>query len=99
MRIITVSGNLMQPFQFLISISLLLSLSSWGQTEAKSYQFVFGIDTFKTTTFTQPDPFEKKSLREYSYLFKGGRQIIKIPRRIDTVAVYNISSYPSGYQT
>ncbi len=61
-----------------------------GQTKTKSYQLVFGIDTFKTTTFTKSDPFNNKYLREYSYLFKNGRQIIKIPKRIDTAYVPDI---------
>ena len=85
----------MKPFQILFNIFLLLSFTSWGQSKVKCYQLVFGIDTFKTTTFTERDPYDKKSLREYSYLFRRGREIIKIPRRIDTVAVYNISSNPT----
>ena len=84
----------MRPFQILLSIFLLLSSTLFGQAKRKSYKLVFSVDTFKTSTFTKPEAFDNKSLREYSYLFKSGRQIIKIPRRIDTIAVYNMSSYP-----
>jgi hypothetical protein len=67
-----------------------------GQPKTKSYQLVFGIDTFQTTTFTKTDPFNNKSLREYSYLFKDGRPIIKIPRRIDTLYVCDMNFPTKG---
>jgi len=92
----SVSGNLMRPFQTILFCFLLSSLVSAGQTKTKSYQLVFGIDTFKTTTFTKSDPFNNKSIREYSYLFKNGRQIIKIPRRIDTAYVRNMNFPTKG---
>jgi len=68
---------------------------TFGQTKTGGYHIVFGKDTFQTATTIAKDPFDKSSLREYSYLFKGQSQIIKIPRRIDTIRVRNIS-YPSG---
>lgn len=80
----------MPHFQSILYVFLLSSLMTTGQTKTKSYQLVFGIDTFKTTTFTKTDPFNNKYLREYSYLFKNGRQIIKIPKRIDTAYVPDI---------
>jgi len=92
----SVSGNRMRPFQTIFFCVLLSSLMAAGQTKTKSYQLVFGIDTFKTTTFAKSDPFNNKSLREYSYLFKDGRQIIKIPRRIDTAFVRNMNFPTKG---
>jgi hypothetical protein len=56
---------------------------------------VIGSYAFKTWTVVKQDPSVKTSMREYSNLFKNERQIIKIPRRIDTIAHYS-TSYPSG---
>ena len=76
---------------FLLSSSL---TSVVGQNKTRGYQIVFGKDTFQTATTIGKNSFDKSSLREYSYLFKGQSQIIAIPRRIDTIHVRNIS-YPS----
>jgi hypothetical protein len=86
----------MPPFQTILFCFLLSSLTTAGQPKTKSYQLVFGIDTFKTTTFTKSDSYSNKSLREYSYLFKDGRQIIKIPRRIDTTYVRDMNFPTKG---
>lgn len=86
----------MRPFQTILFCFLLSSLMAAGQTKTKSYRLVFGIDTFKTTTFIKTDPFNKKSIREYSYLFKDGRQIIKIQRRIDTAYVRDMNFPTKG---
>ncbi len=63
-----------------------------GQVKPKGYKLIFGIDTFKTATVVKKDPLDKKSLREYSFLFKNERQVIKIPRRIDRITTINRSS-------
>jgi hypothetical protein len=62
-----------------------------GQTKTRGYQLVFGKDTFQTATTILKGSFDKSAFREYSYLFKNQSQIIIIPRRIDTISVYNIS--------
>ena len=77
-------------FFFLTSLTVVV-----GQTKTREYQLVFGKDTFQTMTTTSRDSFDKKTLREDSYLFKNQSQVIKIPRRIDRVRRFS-SSYPSG---
>ena len=64
---------------------------TFGQSKTRGYQLVVGKDTFQTATIIAKNTFDNNSLREYSYLFKGQSQIIKIPRRIDTVWVRNIT--------
>jgi hypothetical protein len=78
------------------TILIILLFSSltplFGQTKTRGYQLFLGKDTFQTATIISKDPFDKGSLREYSYLFKNQSQIITIPIRIDTISVRNISN-------
>ena len=82
----------MRTFVTIISLIFFTTGQSLGQlAKPKSYKLVLGDYTFMTETSFESDTLNDNSLREYSYLFKNDRQIIKIPRRIDTVAVYSVS--------
>jgi len=86
----------MRSFLTILYFLFLVCLSATGQTKAKSYRLVFGSYTFQTETIIARDPVDKESTREYSYLFKNERHVIKIPRRIDTISVYSISDPTKG---
>jgi hypothetical protein len=87
----------MRNLSFILIILFLASqIKVAGQTKTRGYQLVLGKDTFQTETTIAKDPFDKKSFREYSYLFKNQSQIIKIPRRIDRISVRSrTNSQPS----
>ena len=83
------------PFTILYFL-FLVCLSAAGQTQTKSYRLVFGNDTFTTKTLIASDPVTKKQTREHSSLFENERQVIKIPRRIDTIMRYDIIDPTKG---
>ena len=86
----------MRAFLTILDILLLIPiLTLEQQAKAKNYKLILGDYVFTTETTFESDSLNSSSLREYSYLFKNDRQIIKIPRRIDTIAVYSVSDISS----
>jgi len=61
------------------------------QDKTKSYKLVLANYVFTTETSFETDTVNDNSPREYSYLFKNDRQIIKILSRIDTTRFYSAS--------
>jgi hypothetical protein len=87
----------MRNIPIILSILFLTSIQTLGQqAKTQSYKLVLGDYVFTTETSFETDTVNGNSAREYSYLFKNDRQIIKIPRRIDRVRVYNDSDPDSG---
>jgi len=76
----------------ILSFVFLTSIQTVGQQDkTKSYKLVLANYVFTTETSFETDTVNDNSPREYSYLFKNDRQIIKIPSRIDTTRFYSAS--------
>jgi len=87
----------MRTLPFILFLLFLASIQTLGQQgKAKSYQLVLANYVFMTETSFETDTVNDNSPREYSYLFKNDRQVVKIPRRIDRTRVYNASDPNSG---
>ena len=76
----------------ILSFVFLTSIQTVGQQDkTKSYKLVLANYVFTTETSFETDTVNDNSPREYSYLFKNDRQIIKILSRIDTTRFYSAS--------
>jgi hypothetical protein len=83
----------MRPLLIIVSLLILALIHTHGQqAETKSYKFVLDSYVFPTETSFETDTVNDNEPREYSYLFKNERQIIKIPRRIDRAVVADVSN-------
>jgi hypothetical protein len=82
----------MRPISVISNSLFFISTIGWGQQPVtKNYRLVLSNYVFTTETSFERDTLNGNSSREYSCLFKDSHQIINIPRRIDTIAVYSIS--------
>lgn len=66
-------------------------LVSGQRGKLEGYKLVLGKYVFKTETKIETEVLNGNVPREYSYLFKNEKQIIKIPKRVDKVSVSDIS--------
>lgn len=83
----------MRPLIITISILFLSLFSVSAQIlKLEGYKLLLSKYSFATETTHEIDTLNDNSFREYSYLFKNERQIIKIPRRIDKAVVYSQTS-------
>lgn len=82
----------MRPFLNIVLIVFYMPVLASGQTvKTKNYKVVWGNYVFLTQTTFETDTLNNIPPREYLYFFKNERQVIKISRRIDTIAVFDIS--------
>jgi hypothetical protein len=83
----------MRTFPIIVSLLFLTLIQTLGQqANTKSYKLVLDSYVFTTETTFETDTVNDNEPREYSYLFKNERQIIKIPRRIDSTVVSDVSN-------